>query len=175
MDMPFYDTGRVKKKPLGEDDIRITCELLEKVKPHQVYAAGDLSDPHGTHRIGNRQRTLLGASGQIRDIRRNVDRLDHLPGDAKIGGGLLATRVGEIVEVLVAETGGVGHHRDRDGILGAHTPKRNRKSRQRGNRDCRTDESAARQTNRHSLLLYLSVEWLETTDNEKSARLEHPR
>lgn len=50
MDMPFYETGRVRKKPLGEDDIRITVELLRKVQPHQVYAAGDLSDPHGTHR-----------------------------------------------------------------------------------------------------------------------------
>lgn len=51
LDLPFYETGRVKKKPLGEDDIRITMELLDRVKPHQVYAAGDLSDPHGTHRV----------------------------------------------------------------------------------------------------------------------------
>ena len=51
LDLPFYETGRVKKKPLGEDDIRITMELLERVKPQQVYAAGDLSDPHGTHRV----------------------------------------------------------------------------------------------------------------------------
>ncbi|MBS0198344.1 MAG: glucosamine-6-phosphate deaminase [Planctomycetes bacterium] len=51
LDLPFYETGRVKKKPIGEDDIRITMELLEKVRPHQVYAAGDLSDPHGTHRV----------------------------------------------------------------------------------------------------------------------------
>jgi glucosamine-6-phosphate deaminase len=51
LDLPFYETGRVKKKPLGEEDIRITCDLLEKVQPHQVYAAGDLSDPHGTHRV----------------------------------------------------------------------------------------------------------------------------
>jgi glucosamine-6-phosphate deaminase len=51
LDMPFYETGRVRKKPLGEEDIRITMELLERVKPHQVYAAGDLSDPHGTHRV----------------------------------------------------------------------------------------------------------------------------
>src|SRR5687768_17073766 len=51
LDMPFYETGRVRKKPLGEDDIRITMEVLERVKPHQVYAAGDLSDPHGTHRV----------------------------------------------------------------------------------------------------------------------------
>jgi glucosamine-6-phosphate deaminase len=51
LDLPFYETGRVKKKPLSEADIEITCELLERVKPHQIYAAGDLSDPHGTHRV----------------------------------------------------------------------------------------------------------------------------
>lgn len=51
MDMPFYETGTVRKKPIGEEDIQITVDLLEKVKPHQVYAAGDLSDPHGTHRV----------------------------------------------------------------------------------------------------------------------------
>jgi glucosamine-6-phosphate deaminase len=51
LDLPFYETGRVKKKPIGEEDIRITMELLERVKPHQVYVAGDLSDPHGTHRV----------------------------------------------------------------------------------------------------------------------------
>jgi len=51
LDLPFYETGRVKKKPIGEDDVRITLELLERVKPHQIYAAGDLSDPHGTHRV----------------------------------------------------------------------------------------------------------------------------
>ena len=51
LDLPFYETGAVKKKPLGEDDIRITMEIIEKIKPHQIYAAGDLSDPHGTHRV----------------------------------------------------------------------------------------------------------------------------
>lgn len=51
MDMPFYETGTVRKKPIGEKDIQITVDLLEKIKPHQVYAAGDLSDPHGTHRV----------------------------------------------------------------------------------------------------------------------------
>ncbi len=51
LDMPFYETGRVKKKPLGEKDIQIIVDLLQKVKPHQIYAAGDLSDPHGTHRV----------------------------------------------------------------------------------------------------------------------------
>lgn len=51
LDMPFYETGTVKKKPLGEEDIQITVDLLQKIKPHQIYAAGDLSDPHGTHRV----------------------------------------------------------------------------------------------------------------------------
>lgn len=51
MDMPFYETGTVRKKPIGEEDIQITMALLEKIKPHQIYAAGDLSDPHGTHRV----------------------------------------------------------------------------------------------------------------------------
>jgi glucosamine-6-phosphate deaminase len=51
MDLPFYETGTVRKKPLGAEDVKLTVELLEKIKPHQVYAAGDLSDPHGTHRV----------------------------------------------------------------------------------------------------------------------------
>ncbi|CAA9431129.1 MAG: Glucosamine-6-phosphate deaminase [uncultured Phycisphaerae bacterium] len=51
LDMPFYETGRVRKSPLGEADIEIVMALLEDVKPHQLYAAGDLSDPHGTHRV----------------------------------------------------------------------------------------------------------------------------
>ncbi len=51
LDLPFYETGRIKKKPISEEDIRITMDLLEEVKPHQIYAAGDLSDPHGTHRV----------------------------------------------------------------------------------------------------------------------------
>ncbi|HEY3430209.1 MAG TPA: PIG-L family deacetylase, partial [Cyclobacteriaceae bacterium] len=51
LDMPFYETGLVKKKPLSEKDIKIIVDLLEEIKPHQIYAAGDLSDPHGTHRV----------------------------------------------------------------------------------------------------------------------------
>lgn len=51
MDMPFYETGRVKKKPLSDEDVQITVDMLRKIKPHQIYAAGDLSDPHGTHRV----------------------------------------------------------------------------------------------------------------------------
>lgn len=51
MDLPFYETGTVRKKPLGEEDIKITMDLLRKINPQQIYAAGDLSDPHGTHRV----------------------------------------------------------------------------------------------------------------------------
>src|SRR5262249_16781810 len=51
LDMPFYETGRVKKRPLSEQDVQILIDLLEHVQPHQIYAAGDLSDPHGTHRV----------------------------------------------------------------------------------------------------------------------------
>ncbi len=51
LDMPFYETGRVKKKPIGEEDITIIESLITTLKPHQIYAAGDLSDPHGTHRV----------------------------------------------------------------------------------------------------------------------------
>lgn len=51
MELPFYETGAIEKKPLGADDIQITMDLIEKVKPHQIYAAGDLADPHGTHKV----------------------------------------------------------------------------------------------------------------------------
>ena len=49
--LPFYETGAIEKKPMGEDDIRLTMELLREIKPHQVYCAGDLADPHGTHKV----------------------------------------------------------------------------------------------------------------------------
>ncbi len=49
--LPFYETGTVKKKPFSQEDVDLTIELLQKVQPHQIYAAGDLSDPHGTHRV----------------------------------------------------------------------------------------------------------------------------
>lgn len=50
LDMPFYETGRVIKKPLSEADIEIIVTLLQGLRPQQIYVAGDLSDPHGTHR-----------------------------------------------------------------------------------------------------------------------------
>ncbi|MEI6945570.1 glucosamine-6-phosphate deaminase [Paraflavisolibacter sp. H34] len=51
MDLPFYETGTIEKKPIGEEDIARIMELIERVQPHQVYAAGDLADPHGTHKV----------------------------------------------------------------------------------------------------------------------------
>ncbi len=51
MNLPFYETGAIDKKPMGEEDIQITMELLRKIQPHQVYCAGDLADPHGTHKV----------------------------------------------------------------------------------------------------------------------------
>jgi glucosamine-6-phosphate deaminase len=64
--MPFYETGTVRKKPLGEADVSVIRELLETIQPHQVYAAGDLSDPHGTHRtcLCALARALQGVSDQ---------------------------------------------------------------------------------------------------------------
>lgn len=51
LNLPFYETGGVKKGMLTDKDIQIIVDLLQQVKPHQIYAAGDLSDPHGTHRV----------------------------------------------------------------------------------------------------------------------------
>ena len=51
LDLPFYRTGTIAKRPIAADDVRILRELLARVKPQQIYMAGDLSDPHGTHRI----------------------------------------------------------------------------------------------------------------------------
>lgn len=51
MNLPFYETGAIQKNPMGEEDIRITMELLKKIQPQQVYCAGDLADPHGTHKV----------------------------------------------------------------------------------------------------------------------------
>jgi glucosamine-6-phosphate deaminase len=51
LDLPFYETGRVRKDPISEADVDIVADLLDRVRPHLVYAAGDLSDPHGTHRV----------------------------------------------------------------------------------------------------------------------------
>jgi glucosamine-6-phosphate deaminase len=65
LDMPFYETGRVKKKPLSQKDVDIIVDLLREVKPQQVYAAGDLSDPHGTHRVC--LKAIFTALGECKD------------------------------------------------------------------------------------------------------------
>jgi glucosamine-6-phosphate deaminase len=51
LDLPFYETGQIKKNPLGINDIAIVAAIIAKIKPHQVFAAGDLADPHGTHEV----------------------------------------------------------------------------------------------------------------------------
>ena len=50
LNLPFYETGGIKKGALTSKDIDIIVKLLREVRPHQIYAAGDLADPHGTHR-----------------------------------------------------------------------------------------------------------------------------
>src|SRR6201996_3033116 len=51
MALPFYETGKIKKNTAGEADIKLTMDLLQKVKPQQVFAAGDFADPNGTHLV----------------------------------------------------------------------------------------------------------------------------
>jgi glucosamine-6-phosphate deaminase len=51
LDLPFYRTGTIAKNPVGSEDVRIIRELIERVAAQQIYVAGDLSDPHGTHRV----------------------------------------------------------------------------------------------------------------------------
>jgi glucosamine-6-phosphate deaminase len=51
MALPFYETGKTKKNSVGEEDIQLTIELLQKVKPQQIFAAGDFADPNGTHLV----------------------------------------------------------------------------------------------------------------------------
>ena len=51
LDLPFYETGKVKKNPIGKADYAIIQQLIEEVQPHQIYCAGDLADPHGTHKV----------------------------------------------------------------------------------------------------------------------------
>jgi glucosamine-6-phosphate deaminase len=49
--LPFYETGTIQKNPMGEEDVLQTIALLRELKPHQVFCAGDLADPHGTHKV----------------------------------------------------------------------------------------------------------------------------
>lgn len=65
LDMPFYETGAVRKKSLEQADIQIVADLIQTIKPHQVFAAGDLADPHGTHRVC--LDAIMGAFQQLKD------------------------------------------------------------------------------------------------------------
>ena len=49
--LPFYETGTVKKNIPSKKDFDITRNIIDQLKPHQIYAAGDLADPHGTHKV----------------------------------------------------------------------------------------------------------------------------
>ncbi|MCE7995422.1 MAG: glucosamine-6-phosphate deaminase [Roseivirga sp.] len=51
LDMPFYETGKIEKAPISKADVKLVQNLIEEIKPHQIYAAGDLADPHGTHKV----------------------------------------------------------------------------------------------------------------------------
>jgi glucosamine-6-phosphate deaminase len=51
MNLPFYETGTIEKKPMGKEDIDLTVKLIREIKPHQIFCAGDLADPHGTHKV----------------------------------------------------------------------------------------------------------------------------
>ena len=50
LDLPFYESGKIEKLPMGEADVNIVRNLISTIQPHQIYVAGDLADPHGTHR-----------------------------------------------------------------------------------------------------------------------------
>ena len=65
LNLPFYETGGIKKGELGQADIDIVVNLLREIKPHQIYAAGDLTDPHGTHRVCIE--AVLGAWDVVKD------------------------------------------------------------------------------------------------------------
>ncbi len=70
LNLPFYQTGKTRKDPIGPEDIRITLELLEEQRPALIFVAGDLSDPHGTHRmcLETVQRALEKYSGEAPEI-----------------------------------------------------------------------------------------------------------
>ena len=65
LNLPFYETGGIKKGERSQKDIDIIIELLQKVQPHQIYLAGDLADPHGTHRVCTE--AVLEALNQLKD------------------------------------------------------------------------------------------------------------
>lgn len=51
LDLPFYETGKIQKNPISIADVEIIRKLIQEIKPHQIFVAGDLADPHGTHKV----------------------------------------------------------------------------------------------------------------------------
>jgi glucosamine-6-phosphate deaminase len=64
LNLPFYQTGKVAKDPIGPADVKIVRDLLEEIKPDLIFVAGDLSDPHGTHRMC--KEAIDGALAELR-------------------------------------------------------------------------------------------------------------
>ena len=65
LNLPFYQTGKVKKDPVGPPDIKIVRDLINEIKPSHIFVAGDLSDPHGTHRMC--KEAIDGALTQVKE------------------------------------------------------------------------------------------------------------
>jgi len=63
--LPFYETGTIKKGDLSQRDVDIIIKLLQDVKPQQIFVAGDLADPHGTHKVCTD--AVLAALYELRD------------------------------------------------------------------------------------------------------------
>jgi len=73
LDLPFYQTGKVRKDPIGPADVAIVHQLLDEIKPELIFVAGDLSDPHGTHRVCKQAitqalETYVAAGGQRPEV-----------------------------------------------------------------------------------------------------------
>ncbi len=70
LNLPFYQTGEVKKAPVGPEDVRIVLDLLREHRPHTILVAGDLSDPHGTHRMCKEaiERALVEYDGEPPEV-----------------------------------------------------------------------------------------------------------
>jgi glucosamine-6-phosphate deaminase len=86
LNLPFYQTGKVRKDPIGPGDVAIVKQLLEEIQPEMIFVAGDLSDPHGTHRLCkeaiDRALRELGASERAKSP---ADAGDRTPGTGKRG------------------------------------------------------------------------------------------
>lgn len=75
LNMPFYETGRVEKNPIGEVDVALIRRLLLSIKPHQIYMAGDFNDPHDTHRKCTE--AICKALEQIKNMTNEADMLQR--------------------------------------------------------------------------------------------------